>query len=322
MKILKNFTNLFPLVVLTASMVALVFPNAFIWFSGNMITWGLAVIMLGMGITLRPSDFTNVFKTPFPVFIGLLLQYTLMPLLGFILASTFALPPFLAAGLILVSCCPGGTASNVICYLARANVALSVTMTAFSTILAIVFTPLLTSFLIGNTVSVDAFALFSDTIKVVLLPVITGVLINRLLPDFAQKVIPFAPPVAVVFVTLIVASIIGGGKEIILISALSLFTSVILLHAGGFILGYLIARMVLKNEASARTVSIEVGMQNSGLGALLAKNNFPDPATAVPSALSSLTHCILGSLFAFVSKKYPVKKKQTLSLNSEIVQKV
>lgn len=294
-------TRGFPLIVLTCSILALVEPALFTWFTGKLINIGLGIIMLGMGITLKPEDFKRILLTPGWVAAGFLLQFSVMPFLGWSLAKAFDLPDSLAAGLILVSCCPGGTASNVIAYLARANVALSVTMTACSTILAVFCTPLLTSWLAGSRVEVDAAGLFYSTALVVLLPVFAGTLLNKYLPAFTKKLTTFSPAIAVIFITLIVASIIGQGQKQILVAGFSLLGAVFFLHLFGFGLGYFTSKLLLKNEAVARTIAIEVGMQNSGLGAVLAREHFPDPSTAIPSALSSLTHCLLGSAFAWIA---------------------
>ncbi|NPA37143.1 MAG: bile acid:sodium symporter family protein [Chlorobi bacterium] len=294
-----NFlTNAFPLWILIFSGLALVKPEYFTWFSGSFITYGLGVIMLGMGLTLKPEDFKLVFETPKWVLTGALLQFTVMPFLGWALGYVFNLPLPYAVGLIIVASCPGGTASNVISFLAKVNVALSVTMTAVSTLLAIILTPLLTTFLIGEKMEVSTWQLFLGTVKVVLLPIVLGVTINRYLPKFTQKVLPVAPLVAVIFIILIVASIIGQGRDEIFQSGLKLIGAVLALHLSGFLLGYLTSRIFIKNKQVNRTISIEVGMQNSGLGAYLARANFANPAIAIPSAISSAVHSIIGSIAA------------------------
>ena len=311
MRATLNFlVNAFPLWIVVFSVLALVEPAWFTWFSGSFITWGLGVIMLGMGLTLRPEDFRHVLRTPRWVVAGALLQFTVMPLLGWSLGYLFGLPLPFAVGLIIVASCPGGTASNVISYLARANVALSVTMTAVSTLLAIVLTPLLTTLLIGDKIEVSAFNLFLGTVKVVLAPILLGVLMNRYLPRFTEKVLPVAPLVAVVAIVLIVASIIGQGREQILQSGARLAGAVLTLHLSGFLLGYLLSRLVAKDRQVNRTISIEVGMQNSGLGAYLARANFANPAIAIPSALSSATHSLIGSLAAGIWRKNSGAKKE------------
>ncbi len=300
---LDFLVNAFPLWIIIFSALALVEPLWFTWFSGSFITYGLGVIMLGMGLTLKPEDFRLVFRTPRWVLTGALLQFSLMPLLGWSLGYLFALPLPFAVGLIIVSSCPGGTASNVISYLARANVALSVTMTAISTLLAIILTPLLTTLLIGDKIEVSAFQLFLGTVKVVLAPILLGVLMNKYLPKFTKMVLPVAPLVAVIAIILIVASIIGQGKEEIMKSGVRLAGAVVTLHLSGFLLGYLLSRLVTKNTQVNRTISIEVGMQNSGLGAYLARANFANPAIAIPSAISSAVHSLIGSLAAGIWRR-------------------
>ena len=297
-KTINLLTNAFPLWIILGSAIALIEPSIFTWFSGPFITYGLGIIMLGMGLTLKTDDFKLVMKSPKWVFIGAVLQLTVLPLLGWGLGYLFKLPLPFVVGLIIVSSCPGGTASNVISYLAKANVALSVTMTAVSTLFAIILTPLLTTYLIGDKIEVSAFQLFLGTIKVVLVPVLLGVLMNKYLPKFTDKILPVAPLVAVIAIVLIVASIIGQGKEEILNSGFKLIGAIISLHVSGFVIGFGVSRIFIKNIEVNRTISIEVGMQNSGLGAYLAKANFANPAIAIPSAISSATHSIIGSIAA------------------------
>lgn len=298
-RILQILTHAFPVWILAGAVLALLSPELFSWFTGPWIPLGLGIIMLGMGLTLSPEDFRSMaVLEPRRVLLGVLLQYTVMPLLGWILASIFELPAALGAGLILVACCPGGTASNVVTYLARAHVPLSVTMTAVSTILAVIMTPVLTALLAGARVHVDAWGLFFGTLQVVILPIAAGLALNRYLPRFTERILPAAPLTAVVFITLIVASIVAGGRPLILESGLRLTAAVFSLHALGFLLGYLVSFSLTRDEKTARTISIEVGMQNSGLGAVLARQSFPDPASAIPSAISSVFHSLIGSLLA------------------------
>lgn len=291
-------TDAFPFWVLGASIVALCKPAVFTWFSGPLIPIGLGIIMLGMGLTLRLEDFTGVLKYPFWVFMGVFLQYTVMPFLGWSLAYLYRLPTPFAVGLMLVANCPGGTASNVVTYLARGNVPLSVTMTAISTLLAVLMTPLLTTILAGSRIDVNGWGLFFSTIQVVILPIAIGIFMNRYLPRATQRLISFSPLIAVVFITLIVASIVGGGRDEILKSGKILILAVFSLHAFGFLLGYILSRIFIRLEIPARTISIEVGMQNSGLGVVLARQNFTNPLVAIPSAISSVFHSLIGSLLA------------------------
>lgn len=300
---ISRLTNAFPFWVLIASAIALVYPVAFTWFSGPLIPVGLGVIMLGMGLTLRLEDFEEVFKRPFLVFLGVFLQYTVMPGLGWSLSYLFQLPPPYAAGLVLVACCPGGTASNVVTYLARADVPLSVTMTAISTFLAIVTTPTLTAVLAGNRIDVDAWGLFWSTVQVVMIPITIGILTNRFLPLVTRKFVLFSPLVTVIFITLIVASIVGNSRDYILKSGAVLVAAVFSLHALGFLLGYVFGWIAVGLKIPARTISIEVGMQNSGLGVVLARQNFADPMVAIPSAISSVFHSLIASFLAALWRK-------------------
>jgi BASS family bile acid:Na+ symporter len=296
-------TNAFPLWVLCASVLALWRPGLFTWFSGPLIPMGLAVIMLGMGLTIGIDDVRRVAARRASLGLGVVLQYTVMPALGWTLASVYRLPTPFAVGLILVSCCPGGTASNVISFLARADVALSVAMTAGSTVLAVVMTPLLTTWLAGSRIDVPAAGLLISTAQVVVLPLATGAALRRWAPALTRRLLPVAPLAAVLMITLIVASIIGEGRDAILESALRLVLAVASLHACGFLAGYLLSRAAGADVRTARTVSIEVGMQNSGLGVVLARQNFVDPLVAIPSAISSLFHSLIASALAAVWRR-------------------
>lgn len=296
---MTTFVRLFPLWVTLGGVVALVYPPAFTWFLDlGLITPGLQIIMLGMGLTLELTDFTRVMRAPAPIVYGVLLQYTVMPMLGWAMGSLFSLPTPFAVGLVLVCCCPGGTASNVIAYLAKADVALSVSMTAFSTMLAALCTPLLTTWIVGSRVDVDGWGLFLSTAKVVLLPVAVGLFMRRYLPRLTERLLPIAPAAAVLMIVAIVAAILGAQKDAVLESGFSLLGAVVATHTLGFFLGYWLAAWGSGNTSVARTTAIEVGMQNSGLGAVLAQAHFANPLTAIPSAISAITHCILGSACA------------------------
>ena len=299
---MHRLTIAFPWIVSFFSIIGLTYPPIITWFNGNWITLGLGGIMLGMGLTLNTSDFLNVLKRPKWVIIGLCLQFVIMPFLGYSLAKIFELSPLFSVGIILVSSCPGGTASNVIAYLAKAEVALSVSMTACSTLLAVIITPFLTFQLSGSYLEIPAEGLFYSTLKVILIPVSLGVLLNRYLPKVVSKIIPLAPPLAVLLICFIVGSIVGQGKEIIIESGFRLLVALIFLHIFGFVIGFTISWFTFKNWKVAKTISIEIGMQNSGLGVVLARENFSSPLVAIPSALSSLIHSLLGSFFVSLFK--------------------
>ena len=296
---LELAANAFPLWVLAACTLALFQPACFTWFRGEAIVVGLAVIMLGMGITLSVDDFARVATRPGTVAAGCVAQFLIMPTAGWLVATLCNLETPFAVGLILVACCPGGTASNVVTYIARADVALSVLMTTCTTLGAVVLTPLLTKLLAGRLVEVDAWGLFFSTLQVVVLPVAAGVAINRWLPGVARAVLPVAPLVSVITIALVCASIIGQNAAAVTTSGPRLLAAVVLLHGFGFGVGYLFARLFRYDRIVARTISIEVGMQNSGLGVVLAQKHFPtEPLTAVPCAISSVVHSVIGSLLA------------------------
>jgi len=281
-------------------------PEAWIWFQPY-ITIGLGVIMLGMGLTLRLSDFSEALRMPKIIAIGVLAQFVIMPLAAYFWAKVLDLEIGLAIGLILVGSCPGGTASNVICYLARANVALSVLLTMCSTFAAVVMTPLLTQWLAGSYLPVDGWGLFRSMVQVVLIPLIAGLLINTALDRIQQHkrhtvraaIHTVGPVVSIAVIVLVVSSIVAGNKMTIELAGPKLFCSVFLLHTTGFALGYFVMQWLGYGKTESRTVSIEVGMQNSGLGASLAKTHFADMAMApVPAAISAVFHCLIGSALA------------------------
>ena len=298
-RLLLASADWFPAWVLAAALLALWQPSLFTWFSGPWIVWGLALVMLGMGLTLDVADFAAVLRLPGAVALGFAAQYTIMPLLGWSVGKMLALPAPFAVGLILVACCPGGTASNVVTYLARGNVAISVLMTMCSTLAAVVMTPLLTGWLAGAYVPVDAWGIFLTTAQVVLAPVLAGLLLHHQAPRLAAFILPAGPIMSVLVISLIVGSIIGQSASAIFAHGGQLLLAVTMLHGGGFFLGYVLGRLSGFDLGVTRTLSIDVGMQNSGLGAVLAKTRFAaEPLTAVPSALSSVCHSLLGSLLA------------------------
>ena len=298
LRVVQLATFAFPVWVLVASSLALYDPGFFTWFSGDLITWGLSAIMLSMGLTLEVGDFRRIAQRPAIIGLGVGLQYIVMPLLGWGVAWIVGLPTPFAVGLILVSCCPGGVASNVISYLSLADLPLSVSLTAVSTSLSVIMTPVLTALYASSRVDVPAAGLLVSTLQVVIVPIIVGLVLRRYAAPVARAVLPVAPLVAVVLITLIVASIIGSSRTAILESGMQLVAAVFTLHCLGFLLGYWLARAVASGVISSRTVSIEVGMQNSGLGVVLAGENFADPLVAVPSAISSLFHSVIASALA------------------------
>lgn len=292
-------------------------PATATWFQPTWIPYFLALIMLSMGLTLTAQDFVRILEGPGTVLLGVALQYLVMPLLAFGLARMFKLPIDFVIGLVLVGCCPGGTASNVVCFIARLNVALSVTLTTFSTLLAVLMTPLLTTWLVqsasesltGTAVEVNTFGLLIKTFQVVILPVTAGIAFNHFFHKQVERIAAYTPFLAVLSIVFIVDSILAAKKEALLESGVSLLGAVVILHFMGFLLGYGLSRMIRTRDQDARTISVEVGMQNSGLATELARSNFAAFGLAtVPGAISALTHCILGSLMAGLCRLWSSEK--------------
>lgn len=306
--------NAFPVWVVLGAGLALWEPATATWFQPTWIPYFLALIMLSMGLTLTAQDFVRILEIPGTVLLGVALQYLVMPLLAFGLAHLFKLPIDFVIGLVLVGCCPGGTASNVVCFIARLNVALSVTLTTCSTLLAVLMTPLLTTWLVqsasesltGTAVEVDTLGLLIKTFQVVILPVTAGIAFNHFFHNQVQRISAYTPFLAVLSIVFIVDFILAAKKQAILESGASLVWAVVILHILGFLLGYGLSRSLGIRDRDARTISVEVGMQNSGLATELARSNFAAFGLAtVPGAISALTHCILGSLVAGLSRLAP-----------------
>ncbi|WP_017610483.1 bile acid:sodium symporter family protein [Nocardiopsis xinjiangensis] len=265
----------------------------------------LAVIMFGMGLTLRPADFGVVLTHPKAALTGILCQYTVMPLLAWGIAHALDLPPMLIVGMILVGAAPGGTASNVIVYLARGDVALSVAMTSVSTVLAPLLTPLLVLALAGRTLEVPAGDMFGSILQVVLAPVLAGLALRTFADRWITPVLPVLPLVSVGGIVLVVAGIVGANAEDVMATGALVALAVVLHNGIGFALGYLVGRIGGLSEAGRRAISVEVGMQNSGLAAALATTYF-SPLAALPGALFSVWHNVSGALVAsFWARRAP-----------------
>jgi len=286
----------FALCVLAGAVCGWMAPGAFVWVKPN-IALLLGVIMFGMGMTLEVEDFQLILVRPRDVMAGVVAQYSVMPLLAFGLAKALALPPELAVGVILVGACPGGTASNVVTFLARGDVALSVTMTSIATLLAPVLTPLLTLWLAQAWVPVSAAALFLSIIKMVIVPVGLGLLAHRYWRGLVHGLLPVLPLLSVAAIVLIVAYVFGANAQRMAASGMVTAIAVVIHNGCGLALGYGLARRLGMAEARRRAVCLEVGMQNSGLAVALAAAHF-DPAAAVPGALFSVWHNISGPALA------------------------
>jgi bile acid:Na+ symporter, BASS family len=296
---LNGFTKLYPVWLVGTALLAFFWPPSMLWFSGQWIVWALSLSMLGMGLTLSPKDFQGILKMPGSVTLGFVCQYTVMPLIGWGIAKALQLEPGFAVGLILVASCPGGMASNMISFLARANLALSVVLTMVSTMMAFIATPLWTSALAGQYVPVDAVGLCLSTLQAVIAPIVIGVLCNWKFPKTVARVSPFGPAVAVLALSLITGGIVAASAPKIAENFGTLVLATFALHVIGFAIGYLVPRLLKYPEQVSRTVSIEVGMQNGGMAAMLAKLHFASqPLAAVPAVFSGVMQNILGGLLA------------------------
>ena len=291
-------------IVLAVAALALFVPGSCLWIRTSWINYLLMLVMFGMGLTLRPEDFVIVFKQPKNIVTGCLAQFTIMPLLAFGLGRAFGLEEGLLAGVILVGTCPGGTASNVMTYLSGGDVPLSVGMTSVNTLLSPVLTPAITYLLLRTTVRVDAAGMFFSIIRVVIVPILLGLIINRIAGEHKERVSELLPLVSVTAITLIVAAVVSHNSERIFQTGAVVFIVVILHNILGYAAGFLLGLTLKLPAAKKKALAIEIGMQNSGLASSLAGSAFPDLAMAtVPGALFSVWHNISGALLANVLRR-------------------
>ena len=288
-QICKVISDYMGALVLLSAALGLLLPDVFDNIKPTVINPLLGVIMFGMGLTLKPKDFAVVFSRPKDVITGCVAQFTIMPMLAWLLSRAFSLDEALTIGVVLVGCCPGGTASNVITYLAKGDLALSVGMTATSTLIAPVATPLLVWLLAGKSVDVDVMGMLLSILWVVILPI-------ALLTEQASAYLPALSSLTICFIVLIIISanatkLMAGGLTIILV--------VMLHNLFGLLLGYGVGRMLGMNSVKRRAVSIEVGMQNSGLASGLATIHFAAyPMATIPGAVFSVWHNLSGAIVA------------------------
>ena len=308
-RLCKLISDYMGLLVLLSALAALVFPDTLGRLKPRLINPLLGVIMFGMGLTLKAEDFKVVFSRPRDVFVGCLAQFTVMPLLAFALTRLFRLEEALAIGVILVGCCPGGTASNVITYLAKGDLALSVGMTAVSTLLAPVLTPLLVWLLAGATVDVDVIGMLLSILWVVILPVALGLLVKRFWPRTTERASAYLPALSSLAICVIVLIVIAANAHKLLSGGLVILLVVVLHNLCGLGAGYLIGSLLRLTPAKRRAISIEVGMQNSGLASSLATLHFAAyPLATIPGALFSVWHNISGALVARVYSRSPIEQ--------------
>lgn len=324
--LLSTAASLYPLYVTIGGIVACLKPSTFAWFvkrGPTSYSFSLGLIMLAMGLTLELKDLLNLFiQRPLSILFGCVAQYTIMPTFGLVISKALGLSPSLSVGLILLSCCPGGAASNVVTLIARGDVPLSTVMTVCTTLGAVILTPLLTMILAGTYVPVDAIGLSISTLQVVVTPVLLGSYIQSSFPSVVKIVTPFAPLFAVLASSLLACSVFSENvvrfkssmvnaslaPDASLIARLQsilsgelgvVILSVLLLHFAGFFVGYISAAICRFREPERRAISIEVGMQNSSLGVVLATSHFASPAVAFPPAMSAVVMNIMGSSLGF-----------------------
>lgn len=286
-------------IVLAAAVASFLWPAVLGYVRTSWVTPMLGCVMFGMGLTLDLKDFAHVFSHPKDVFIGFILQFTIMPLLAMGLTLLLRLPPELAVGVILVGCCPGGTSSNVITFLSKGNVALSVAMTGVSTLLAPVMTPLLVKAFAGAYIPVDFWGMFLSIVEVIIAPIALGLIVKRFLPGVTKAVEGYLPAFSTCVITLIVIAVVSANAGQLHECGLLVALAVVLHNVCGYALGYCAARIAGMPADSVKALSIEVGMQNSGLACSLASTHFAAMSMAsVPGAIFSVWHNISGALLA------------------------
>lgn len=290
-------------IILAVSILAVAMPESFLWIPSSSINWFLGIIMFGMGLTLNLSDFRVVFTRPLGVFIGCAAQFSVMPLLAWGLCYVFNLPTEIAIGVVLVGCCPGGTASNVITYLAGGDVALSVGMTGISTLLAPVLTPILTYALVGHNVDVDVASMLISVVQVVIFPIALGFVAKRYMRSVTDRLVSILPAFSCIAIATIIGLIMALNAQKVLSSGLLVMGIVILHNILGLVCGYLIGRLLNLEKPKRIAIAIEVGMQNSGLATSLANTHFATyPLATIPGAIFSVWHNLSGALIAAVLK--------------------
>ncbi|MBM7654508.1 bile acid:sodium symporter family protein [Neobacillus cucumis] len=302
----------FTLWVLIFAVIAYKFPSHFVGLGGYIVPL-LGIVMFGMGLTLELSDFKEVFRRPKEVALGVIGHFIIMPLLAFLLAVGLHLPKEVAVGVILVGCCPSGTASNVMVFLARGNVALAVAIASVSTILAPIVTPLLILLFASKWVDVSVSSLFLQIIQVVIVPLAVGFIIKKLFGKQAQAGAKAMPLVSVIAIVLIVSAVVAGSAAKIAETGLLIFGVVILHNLLGFTIGFFFARLCGMDLAKQKAVAMEVGMQNSGLGVAIATAHF-SPLSAVPSAIFSVWHNLSGSVLANLFSRMKEKEGKNPSM--------
>ncbi len=309
MKILERINGLLgkymAAAVLAVAALSLFVPKTGLWMQTGWINYLLMVVMFGMGLTLKAEDFKYVFSNPRNIAAGCIGQFTIMPLLAFALGKAFHFDDALLAGVILVGTCPGGTASNVITYLSEGDVALSVGMTSINTLMAPFLTPAITYLFLHTTVKVNVLSMFISIIEVVILPIALGLLINHFFGEYSKRVVKVLPTISIIAICLIVMTVVSHNADKIIETGLSIFAVVIMHNLLGYLCGFGLGRLLKMDMKKTKAMSIEIGMQNSGLATSLAGTAFPNLAMAtVPGAIFSVWHNISGGILAGIYRRF------------------
>ncbi|WP_407415942.1 bile acid:sodium symporter family protein [Methanobrevibacter sp.] len=309
-RVFKFIEKYFFIIILLAVCISCIYPNSFKWvlskYNGiNVLNLLLGLVLFTMGTTLTADNFIQVFKRPKEIAVGISAQYIIMPLLALSLATLFNLDAALTAGLILVGTVPGGTASDVITFLAKGDLALSVSLTAVSTIISPILTPLITLILIGNHISFNPTEMFISIVEIVIIPIALGLLLNYKFPDFCEKLKDYLPALSSIVICLIIAGVLGANMQAIISSSMIVIAVIILQYCLALLIGYVIGRLSGMGRKQIVTIAIELSFQNSGLSAGLAKTHFPNLALAtVPGALYSVWQNLAGSILAYILTRY------------------
>lgn len=312
-KISRFFSKYMALIVIAMAVWALMMPETVSFIKTSYINTLLGIVMFGMGLTLKPQDFRIVFSHPKDVVIGTIAQFTIMPLLAFVLSRAFGLSPELTVGVILVGTCPGGTSSNVMTYLSKGDVALSVGITSVSTVLAPVMTPLLTYIYAGQTVDVNMLSMFLSIIQVVILPIVVGFAINHFFARFAERAVDVLPLVSTLAIVAIVGAVVSANAARLVNCGFLVLGIVVLHNILGYVLGYGAGKFMKMDITKCRAVSIEVGMQNSGLATSLATVHFAQyPLATIPGAVFSVWHNVSGAILANIFLRQSERKEKKL----------
>ena len=319
LKLLKTaankFVNYYVVWTLLSFVLGYYFPDAFAWFN-DYNAWAMAIVMFCMGLATKVEDFVNVVVMPKPLLLGTFLKYLILPFWALVIAIILDLPEQILAGLILLACCPGATASNLMTFIARANVALSVILTGVSTMLAVVTTPVLCEIFAGRSVEFDGVKMALDILKIVAIPVSLGAFINWKFPKFAKGATQAGGVFSVLAICMISAAIIAKSSDSIMGNLTEVIIAVTLFNVGGLFSGYMIPKLLLKNVRDARTISIEMGMQNGGLAATLATSNFVgQPLVAIPAIFFAIISTLIGGICATHWRRQTEESESKLDQN-------